>query len=82
MNVKTGDLAVCIRSPNFPELVGRIFTITSRCVVYEDSWNTDPPQFVYGYTHPVSFSDETLRPLNGGEGVDETLRISGLPVVV
>lgn len=71
MRCKPGDLAVCISSPAFPELIGRIFTVTKICEFYPDSWDTDPPQFVKPYRRPVSFVDSTLVPLRGSLASDD-----------
>lgn len=79
MNCEPGDLAVCIASPAFPELIGRVFTVTAICQCWPDSWDTDPPQFVVGFRKPVSFMDSTLRPLRDSDGEDEVLRRVGLP---
>lgn len=79
MNCKPGELVVCISSPAFPELVGRVFTVTRICNAWPDSWDTDPPQFVARFRKPVSFMDSTLRPLRDGNGTDEMLLLAGIP---
>ena len=76
MNCKPGDLAICIASPAFPELIGRVFTVTRICDTWSDSWDTDPPQFVRHYRKPVSFMDWTLRPLRGDELEQESRQVA------
>lgn len=74
MNCKQGDLVVCV-SGVIAEVIGRIFTVTSRC---ENFWRTNPTQRDrQGFI--VIFNDETLRPIRDNDGEDEMLRTAGEP---
>lgn len=70
MNCKPNDLAVCVNSHEYPELIGRIYRVVKPL---DGGWLTDPPQFVPGYVLPAVFHDSTLRPLRDSDGQDETL---------
>lgn len=63
LRCKPGDLVVVIDPANASEFLGRIFRVTTRCPVYPDSWDTDPPQYVPGYLLPASFHDRALQPI-------------------
>lgn len=67
MNCKPGDLAIVIRCPARPELIGRILRVTTPCPVHPGHWDTDPPYYLHPFPFPMSFSDLSLRPLRPGE---------------
>lgn len=76
MRCRPGDLAIVIGG--HPMYLGRVLTVTTPCTVYAAHWDTDPPQFFPGFTHPVSFADETLQPIRPGAASDETANEDGL----
>lgn len=80
MNCKQGDLAIVV-SGKVPELIGMIIKVSTRCNVYPNSWDTEPPVFYKHYKKPVSFSDATLRPIRdpGDDAQDETLQWLDVP---
>lgn len=82
MRFKSGDVCQVIHTRNFPQTLGRIFTLTTPCTVYTGAWDTDPPQMVPGYEVPCSFHENTLRKLdNPGDGeVDQVIQRLGRPV--
>lgn len=81
LRCRPGDLAVIVRSPGAPALIGRIVRIVAPCPVHARCWDTDPPVFVpWDTSMPASAPDEVLRPLRDGDGDDEVLRLVGLPV--
>lgn len=73
MKFKSGDMVLVVGGV-YPQFIGRVLTLTTVCVVYENSWDTDPPQFIVGFSRlPVSFNEETLRLIKDGDlALDET----------
>lgn len=80
LRCKPGDLVVVVGGL-YEELIGKIFRVTTRCKVFPNSWETDPPQFLAPYRKPVSFDDVTLRPIRPDES-HESIETGGEPVEV
>lgn len=81
MRFKSGDVCQVIRARIFPQMLGRIFTLTKPCVVYPGAWDTDPPQRAPNYALPISFYEKALRKLDnpGDDEVDQMLERLGRP---
>ena len=88
MNCKHGDLAIMVISCAGNE--GKIF----KCVQFvprsfwkrkdgslraEAAWLVDPPARGFDGYPTETLADSDLRPIRGGEGTDEMLRIVGKP---
>lgn len=69
MRCRVGDLAVIVGGVDL--FLGRIVTVTTRCTVYPESWETDPPLYYPGFSQSVSVADCTLTPIRPGDGADE-----------
>lgn len=81
MRCRRGDLVVCVWSA-FPELIGRVFTVTRQSMVWPDCWMTSPPQFSdEGPRVAMVFVDHHLRPIRdpGDDAVDEMVQKLGKP---
>lgn len=65
---KSGDLVIVVAGDAFPESIGRVLTLTKKCDVWPDSWDTEPPYIPPGRRLPMSFWEPTLR-LVRGQGV-------------
>ena len=66
MNCKPGDLAVIVSG--YKPFVGRIVTVKTKCEVFVNHWDTEPPLLMPGYLRPTSIGDETLRPIRDNPG--------------
>ena len=72
LNCEPGDLAVIVSARRDPTWLGRLVRVVAR--FGEDAWLTDPMPKNF-----VAVHDCALKPLRGGEGVDEMLRLAGRP---
>ena len=88
MNCKQGDLAIMVRSAANNE--GKIFLCVRFIPLHswmrkdgsiraEAAWLVDPPTSDFNGWIVEHLADSDLRPIRGGEGADEMLRIVGKP---
>ena len=88
MNCKQGDLAIMVRSAANNE--GKIFWCVrfaplsfwmrkDGSIRVEAAWLVDPPARSFDGFIVEHLADSDLRPIRGGEGADEMLRIVGKP---
>lgn len=68
MKFQSGDLVIVVWSKFFPDVVGRVLTLTTPCPVWPDSWDTDPPVVPSGRAQHMSLWEPQIR-LVRGQGV-------------